>query len=94
MLQEERYFVILMAYDYPKIRNEGEVKLLWSTRYSIRAVGQSFEDAIKDMNLVAGDYYGTNLKGFTRTRVTDKSRVEMGDIEVIGQELDETPPRQ
>lgn len=86
MLQEERYFVILMAYDYPLLRNEGEVKLLWSTRYSIRAVGQSFEDAIKDMNLVAGDFFGKNLKGISKKRVTDDSRVEMGDIEVIGEE--------
>ena len=58
MMQEERYFVILMAYDFEKIRSTGEIELLWSTRYSIRAAGQSFETAIKDMNLVAGDYFG------------------------------------
>ncbi|MCB1124276.1 MAG: hypothetical protein KJT03_22180, partial [Verrucomicrobiae bacterium] len=85
MLQEERYFVVLMAYDYPSVKS-GQPKLLWSTRYSIRAVGQSFADAIQDMNLVAGDYYGKNLKGLTKKRVTDDSRVEMGEIEVIDSE--------
>lgn len=89
MLKDERYFVILMAYDYPHFRETGKAKLLWSTRYSIRAVGQSFGDAIKDMNLVAGDYFGQNLKGLNKKRVTDNSRVEMGDIEVIGQEAGE-----
>jgi hypothetical protein len=84
-LNESRYFVILMAYDLPLLK-QGETKLLWSTRYSIRAIGQSFDQAIKDMNLVAADYFGKNLKGLNKTRVTDKSRVEMGEIEVIGTE--------
>jgi hypothetical protein len=91
MLQEERYFVILMAYDYGTVK-AGKPKLLWSTRYSIRAVGQSFADAIKDMNMVAGDYYGKNLKGITKKRATDDSRVEMGEIEVIEQEVPSGSP--
>ncbi len=84
MLKESRYLVILMAYDYPLLK-QGEAKLLWSTRYSIRAAGQSFDQAIKDMNLVASDYFGKDLEGLNETRVTDKSRVEMGEIEVIEQ---------
>ena len=84
-LTEARYFVILMAYDFPLFK-QGETKLLWSTRYSIRALGQSFEQAIKDMNLVAADYFGRNLKGLNKTRVSDKSHVEFGEIEVIGEE--------
>ena len=76
-----------MAYDYPLIKETGEIKLLWSTRYSIRAVGQSFTDAIKDMNFVAGDFFGKNLKGLNSKRVTDDSRVEMGEIEVIGEDV-------
>jgi hypothetical protein len=38
------------------------------------------------MNLIAADYFGKNLKGLTKTRITDESRVEFGEIEVIGQE--------
>ena len=85
LLTEARYFVILMAYDLPLLK-QGETKLLWSTRYSIRAIGQSFEDAIKDMNLIAGDYFGLNLKGLQKTRANDKGRVTFGEIEVIGEE--------
>ena len=91
MMQEERYFVVLMAYDYEKIRTTGEIELLWSTRYSIRAAGQSFESAIKDMNLVAGDYFGKNLKGLVSKRASDESRVEMGDIEVLDAGEDVNP---
>ncbi len=88
MLNEVRYFIILMAYDYQLLK-EGEVKLLWSTRYSVRAIGQSFEQAIKDMNYVAADFFGKNLKGLNSKRVTDKSHVEMGEIEVLGTEKEE-----
>ncbi len=82
MLDEERYFIVLMAYDYPAFK-QGEAKLLWSTRYSIRTLGQSFSEAIRDMNVVASDYFGKNLAGITQKRVTDNSRVEMGEIEVL-----------
>lgn len=81
-LSESRYFVILMAYDFPLLK-QGEAKLLWSTRYSIRAIGQPFDQAVKDMNLVAADYFGKNIDGLVKTRVTDKSRVKIGEIEVI-----------
>lgn len=36
-LNEERYFVILMAYDYQHMRREKKPKLLWVTRLSLRA---------------------------------------------------------
>ena len=42
------------------------------------------------MNLIAGDFFGKNLKGLNKKRVNDKSRVEMGDIEVIGTGPEET----
>ena len=85
LLNEERYFIVLMAYDLPKIR-EGEIHLHWTTRYSIRATGQAFGDALKDMNLVAGNYFGKNMGELVKKRVTDKSRVELGELEVIGTE--------
>ena len=85
LLNEERYFIVLMAYDIPKLR-EGEIYLYWTTRYSIRATGQAFGDALKDMNLVAGNYFGKNMGELVKKRVTDKSRVELGELEVVGTE--------
>ena len=88
MLAEERYFIVLMAYDYPLFK-EGVTVLHWSTRYSIRALGQSFEEAIQDMNFIAADYFGKNLIDLSKQRVNDDSRVEMGEIEVIKEEPEE-----
>ncbi len=87
-LSESRYFVILMAYDFPRLK-QGETVLLWSTRYSIRSIGQPFDQAVKDMNLVAADYFGKSIDGLVKTRVTDKSRVKLGEIEVIETEPSE-----
>jgi len=82
MLNDRRYFIVLMAYDLPLMK-EGEVVLHWTTRYSIRAIGQSFDQAIKDLNLVASNYFGKNMGDLVKKRVTDKSRVELGKIEVL-----------
>lgn len=90
MMKEPRYFVVLMAFDYPGIRTNDGVKLLWSTRYNIRSPGQSFQTAIKEMNAVGSDYFGKNMGKLKRKRLDDKSRVVIGEIEVLGTESQET----
>ena len=84
MIQEERYFVVLMAWDFKKLQ-QGEPILLWRMRYNIRSTGQSFGQAIQEMHQIAGDYFGTNQQDLVMTRITDKSRVVIGEIEVIEQ---------
>jgi hypothetical protein len=79
---ESRYFVILYAYDFQQL-HAGEIDLLWTTRYSIRSTGQSFGDAITQMNRIASDYMGQNLKRFVQKRTDDSSFVSFGEIEVI-----------
>ncbi len=87
MLNERRYFIVLMAYDLP-LMQQGELHMHWATRYSIRALGQSFDQAIKDLNLVAGNYFAKNMGDLVKKRVTDKSRVDLGKIELVGEEPD------
>ena len=85
MIDEERYFIILMAYDYKKLK-EGETVMLWRTRYSMRALGQSFTAAIGQMNDVASDYFGQNMKGLITKRFNEEADVKIGDVEVIDSE--------
>ena len=89
LADEGRYLFILTAFDLPLLR-QGEKKILWTTRYSIRAIGQSYAQAIKELNIVAGYFFGKNLKGLISRRATDKSLVEFGEIEVLDQEDEET----
>ena len=88
LINEERYFVVLMAYDYQEMQ-KGEIVLLWRTRYSVRAIGQSFTQAVGNMNFVASNYFGKNMKTLINRRPSDTSEVKIGDIEVI--ETDEDP---
>lgn len=87
LASEGRYFFVLTAFDLPLLR-KGEKKVMWSTRYSIRSIGQPYRQAIKELNLVAGHYFGKNMKGLISKRATDKSIVEFGEIEVLDPEVD------
>ena len=62
-LAEERYFIILMAYDFRTMKKGTAPKLLWSTRFSIRAPGNFFTAALPVMSKVAADYFGHALDG-------------------------------
>ncbi|MDA0350546.1 MAG: hypothetical protein O3C20_24475, partial [Verrucomicrobia bacterium] len=85
MLSEPRFFIILMAYDLP-LAKKGTLKVHWTTRFSVRAIGQPFDVAIQNMNEVAGNYFGKNLKGLNKRFLDDDSQVEIGEIEVIEEE--------
>ncbi len=85
MVSEERFFIFLIAFDLPAYR-KGDMKVLWTTRYSMRAIGQPFDQAIGELNYVAGNYFGKELQGLANKRATDEFDVKMGDIEVLGEE--------
>ena len=89
LAREGRYLFILTAFDLPLLK-QGEKKILWTTRYSIRAIGQSYAQAIKELNIVAGYFFGKNLKGLISRRATDDSLVEFGEIEVLDQDVEAT----
>ena len=89
LANEGRYVIVLSAFDLPLLR-QGEKKVLWTTRYSIRIIGQSYAQAVKELNIVAGHYFWKNIKGLISKRATDKSLVEFGEIEVLDQEDEET----
>ena len=88
LLQEDRYFIALIAYDFQKLK-AGEIEPVWETRYSVRATGQSFEDAIRDLNITAGNYFGQNHDKLIKKRMTDKTRVKLGELELVGTEEEE-----
>ncbi|MDB2499427.1 MAG: hypothetical protein P8L44_01695 [Opitutales bacterium] len=89
MVNEERYFIFLVAFDLPSYR-KGEKKVMWTTRYSMRAIGQPFDEAIAQLNTVASHYFGLNMKGMQNRRASDNFEVQIGEIEVIESESSQT----
>lgn len=84
-LSEERYFVILMAYDYKTMKKDQKPKLLWSTRFSMRAPGHSFTKSLPDMSKVASAYFGQALDSLKQeTPGARDGKVELGIPRVVG----------
>ncbi|HWA09329.1 MAG TPA: hypothetical protein VG838_07770 [Opitutaceae bacterium] len=84
-LNEERYFVILMAYDYHTMKKGSTPKLLWSTRFSMRAPGNFFTAALPAMSKVAANSFGRAIDGLKieRANQVKEGKVEVGTPEVI-----------
>ena len=81
-LEDERYFVVLMAYDFQMMWKDKKAKLLWETRYSIRARGNDFSRSLEAMTQNASQYFGRNSGGLLRERLPD-GRVEIGTEKVL-----------
>lgn len=85
-LGTERYFVVLMAYDYQLSKKEHKAHLVWVTRFSVRSPGHNFAEAIPLLVKAATPAFGRNLDGLTRSRVDVREGVvEVGQPEVVEQ---------
>jgi hypothetical protein len=80
-IAEERYFVIIMAYDYKSVKDGKKgvrPKLLWSTHFSVRALGFNFTEALPAMSKVAANYFGHQVDGL----LLDARKVPEGQVDV------------
>jgi hypothetical protein len=83
-LAEERFFVVLMAYDYRTMKKDSTPKLLWTTRFSIRATGNLFSTAVPVISKAASPYFGRNLDVLKREDYVPEGKVDLGLPKVIG----------
>jgi hypothetical protein len=84
-VEERRYYVILMAYDFQTIWKSKQRKMLWETRFSIRERRNDFSKALAAMAQNASRYFGQDSKGLIRERLPD-TRVILGEPTVVGYE--------
>ena len=70
-IEENRYFVVLMAYDFQLLWKERKHKLLWETRFSISERRNQFDKALPVMARYASQYFGQASDGLVRTRVPE-----------------------
>jgi hypothetical protein len=95
-IEENRYFVVLMAYDFQLLWKQKKHKLLWETRFSIREMDHQFDRDLPAMAQYASKYFGQDSHGLVRREVP-LGRVEIGDLRSLGPvpekpAADETPP--
>jgi len=81
-IEENRYFVVLMAYDFQLLWKEKKHKLLWETRFSVNERHNQFDRALPVMARYASRYFGEDSGGLLRTRVPE-GRVEVKEPTLI-----------
>ncbi len=82
-LNEERYFVIFMAYDNQRRTQEHLSKLLWVTRLSVRSPGNNFLEALPALAKVGGDVFGRQLDDLVRVK-TRQGTVKLHELDLLG----------
>ena len=76
-IEMNRYFVVLMAYDFQLLWKDKKHKLLWETRFSINEGHNRFDHALPVLSQYASQYFGQPTNGLQRSRVLD-GKVEIG----------------
>jgi hypothetical protein len=83
-LEEDRYFVVLMAYDFQLMAREKKHKLLWETRFSVRQLHHDFAKDLPAMAQYASKYFGQDTNGLVHGSVPF-GHVEIGETKSLGE---------
>jgi hypothetical protein len=75
-VRHNRYFVVLMAYDFQMLWKEKKHKLVWEARFSVRQRDNDFEKLLPAMAKYASQYFGKDTFGLIRRPLPE------GDVEV------------
>ena len=85
-MRDQRYFIIVTAFDFQELLNNKQWKRVWSTRFNMRSPGISFENAHMALSKAGASYYGQKLKDLEHEKADLEpfiAEVEMGEIQVL-----------
>jgi hypothetical protein len=78
-----RYFVVLMAYDFQLLMKQKKHKLVWETRFSLRETGHDFGKEFPMMAKYAAQFFGQNSHGLVRSLLPE-GHVDIGEVKSLG----------
>lgn len=82
-IENERYYVIIAAYDFHTAQKEAKLKPLWITRVSIQAQGNKFNETLAAMLDRASRYFGQDSGRLLR-QYQPEGKVKLGELQVMG----------
>jgi hypothetical protein len=82
-IEEDRYFVVLMAYDFQLVWKQKKHKLLWETRFSIRQRHHDFDKDLPAMAQYASQYFGQDSGGLVHREIP-LGHVDIGAMKSLG----------
>jgi hypothetical protein len=83
-IEESRYLVVLMAYDFQDLWKHKLHKLLWVTRLSVRERGTDFTKVLPSMVNYGSQYFGMDSHGLVR-KALPQGHVDVGEIKSLGE---------
>jgi len=81
-LEGQRYFVVLMAYDFQAFVLNKQYKEFWETRFSVSTSNTDFTKALPKMAKDASNYFGLNSNGLQHL---PEGKVNIGETKVLGE---------
>jgi hypothetical protein len=87
-VKEDRYFVILRAFDFQAAWKQKQIRLLWETRFSVSQRGHDFRKDLPGMAMTASQFFGHDTHGLVEKPIPE-GRVEIG----VPQSLSPTPEK-
>ncbi len=94
-IENRRYYVIISAYDFRAAVQDRKKTFLWSTRVSIQAQGNRFDERVMTMMANASRQFGQNSGRLIR-QYQRAPRVNLGELKILGivRETDPNEPVQ
>lgn len=93
-LSEERYFVVLMAYDYQSLKKDKTPKLRWVTRLSVRTPGNNFAEALPVLSQAGSHVFGRQLDEMVHLKANlREGRVSLGELQYLGFDVEAAAER-
>jgi hypothetical protein len=89
-IESERYYLILTAYDFRDLADGGKPKLCWSTRVSVQAQGNRFNETLAVMLNRASRYFGRDSQRLIR-RYEPDTNITLGELRTVGYEPKSEP---
>lgn len=81
-IEQSRFFVVLMAYDFHALSQEKKPVLLWETRFSIQQLHHDFDKDLPTMAQYASRYFGRDSHGLIHDQIP-LGQVDVGDVKTM-----------
>ncbi len=90
-LEDNRYFVVLIAYDFQQLWKEKKRHLLWETRFSMREQRNDFGQVLPEMAQDASKYFGENLERLVH-KPFNEGNIKLGELKILDVVPDKPAP--
>jgi hypothetical protein len=83
-IEDDRYFIILQAFDFQSAWKQRKINLLWETRFSLSQRHHDFGKDLPRMAQVASQFFGQDSHGLINKEIPS-GQVDVGQVKSLGE---------